>query len=134
MLFKHLSSLRMILRWLHNNLSGPEIEALLQFAMAILNSSFENGQPRESWFIDDFIKNINIHLMIESCVESRMKCIPQVINVMTLLTVMFDGFDSGSFFFVDPVHKFPRILFFVSNFLNFEIEEGLFGQFDLALE
>ena len=95
MLFKHLSSLRMILRWLHNNLSGPEIEALLQFAMAILNSSFENGQPEGSWFIDDFIKNINVHLMMESCVESGMKCVPQVIDVVTLLTIMFDGFDNG---------------------------------------
>ena len=47
-LFKYLSSLRMILRWLHNNLSGPEVEALLQFAMAILNSSFENRGPRGS--------------------------------------------------------------------------------------
>ena len=49
MLFKHLSSLRIILRWLHNNLSRPEIEVLLQFAMAILNSSFKNrGQGKVS--------------------------------------------------------------------------------------
>ena len=47
MLFKHLSSLRMILRWLHDNLSGPGVEALLQFAMAILNSSFKNGGQGE---------------------------------------------------------------------------------------
>jgi len=62
--------------------------------MAILNSSFENRQLRGSWFIDDFIKNINIHLMMESCVESGMKCVPQVIDVVTLLIIMFDGFDN----------------------------------------
>ena len=50
--------------------------------------------PRGSWFIDDFIKNINVYLIMESCVESGMKCILQVIDVMTLLTIMFDGFDS----------------------------------------
>jgi len=63
--------------------------------MAILNSFFENGGPRGSWFIDDFIKNINVHLMIESCVESGIKCVPQVVDVVILLTVMFDGFDNG---------------------------------------
>ena len=48
-LFKHLSSLRMILRWLYDNLSGPGIEVLLQFAMVILNSSFKNrGQGEVS--------------------------------------------------------------------------------------
>jgi len=32
--------------------------------------------------------------MMESYVESGMKCALQVINVMTLLIIMFDGFDS----------------------------------------
>ena len=32
---------------------------------------------------------------MESCVESGMKYIPQVIDVVTLLTIIFDGFDSG---------------------------------------
>jgi len=62
--------------------------------MAILNSSFENRGPRGSWFIDDFIKNINVHLTMESCVESGMKCVPQIVDVVTLLTIMFDGFDN----------------------------------------
>jgi len=43
MLFKHSLFLRMILRWLYDNLSGPEVKVLLQFAMVILNSSFEKG-------------------------------------------------------------------------------------------
>ena len=47
MLFKQLSSLRIILKWLYNNLSGPEVEALLQFAMAILNSSIKKGGQRK---------------------------------------------------------------------------------------
>ena len=47
MLFKHSLSLRMILRWLHDNLSRPGVETLLQFVMAILNSSFENGGQGE---------------------------------------------------------------------------------------
>ena len=42
MMPKQLLSLRMILRWLHNNLSGPSLEELLQLAMALLNSSLEN--------------------------------------------------------------------------------------------
>ena len=47
MLFKHLSSLRMILRWFYNNLSKPGIKALLQFAMVILNFFFKNGSQGE---------------------------------------------------------------------------------------
>ena len=51
-------------------------------------------RPRGSWFIDDFIKSINVHLTMESCVESGMKCVSQVVNVVTLLTIMFDGSNS----------------------------------------
>ena len=42
--------LRIILRWLYNNLSGPDAETLLQLAIAILNSSFKNeGQEKVSF-------------------------------------------------------------------------------------
>ena len=44
-------SLRIILRWLHDNLSGPGAEVLLQLAIAILNSSFENGGQGEIGFL-----------------------------------------------------------------------------------
>ena len=47
MIPRHSSSLRIILRWLHDNLSGPGAETLLQLAIVILNSSFENkGQGK----------------------------------------------------------------------------------------
>jgi len=47
MMPKQSLSLRMILRWLHDNLSGPSVEKLLQLAMAFLNSSLENGAYEE---------------------------------------------------------------------------------------
>ncbi len=47
MLFKHSSSLRMILKWLYDNLFRLGVEVLLQFAIVILNSSFENWGQEE---------------------------------------------------------------------------------------
>ena len=41
MLLRHLSCLRMVLRWFHDNLSGPDIEELLQLSIVCLNSSLE---------------------------------------------------------------------------------------------
>ena len=50
MIPRHSLSLRIILRWLHDNLSGLGTEVLLQLAIAILNSSFENkGQGKVSF-------------------------------------------------------------------------------------
>jgi len=40
-LMRHLSCLRMDLRWLHDNLSGPEVDKLLQLLITFLNSSLE---------------------------------------------------------------------------------------------
>ena len=51
MIPRHSLSLRIILRWLHDNLSGPGAEALLQLAIAILNSSFENKSQGEVGFL-----------------------------------------------------------------------------------
>ena len=48
MISRHSLSLRMILRWLHDNLSGLGTEALLQLAIAILNSSLENKGQEEA--------------------------------------------------------------------------------------
>ena len=61
--------------------------------------------------------------MIESCIECGMKGIPQVVDVKTLLIIILDGFDSKQFAFIDLVHELPRFSFFVSNFLNFVVEE-----------
>jgi len=38
---RQLSSLRIVFKWLHDNLSGPGADELLQLASASLNSSFE---------------------------------------------------------------------------------------------
>jgi len=61
--------------------------------------------------------------MIESHIENRMKGILQVANVKILLVIILDGFDGRQFALVDSVYEFPRSLFFVSNFLNFDVEE-----------
>ena len=36
--------------------------------------------------------------------------------------------------FINPIHELLRLSFFVSNFLNLDIEEQLFGGFDFALK
>ena len=71
---------------------------------------------------------------MESHIESGMKSILQVVNIKTLLIVIFDGFDGRQLVLVDPVHEFPRSLFFVSDFLNFGVEERSLCRFDCALE
>jgi len=73
-------------------------------------------------------------LTIKSSVESGMKGIPQVINVKTLLIVILDGFNSGQFMLVNPVHEFPRFSFLVSNFLNFVGKERSLRCLDFVLE
>ena len=50
MIPRHSLSLRIILRWLHDNLSGPDANTLLQLAIMILNSSFENEGQEEVSF------------------------------------------------------------------------------------
>ena len=63
-----------------------------------------------------------------------MKSIPQIADIKTLLVIILDGFNSGQFALVDPIHEFPRSLFFVSNFLNFDIKKWLLCKFDFAPE
>jgi len=43
MLVMQTSSIRIILRWFHDNLSSPGVNELLHLSNTILNSSFENG-------------------------------------------------------------------------------------------
>ena len=47
-LLRQSSSLRIILRWLHDNLSSPGVEKLLQLAIVLLNSSLENRAHEEN--------------------------------------------------------------------------------------
>jgi len=42
--------------------------------------------------------------------------------------------NSRELMFVDPVHKLPRTLFLVSNFLNLEVKEFSFCALDSFLE
>jgi len=59
-MLKQTLSLSMTLRWLHDNLSGPGVEELLQLAIVLLNSSLENRVHEEegllvtSWRISTF--------------------------------------------------------------------------------
>jgi len=72
--------------------------------------------------------------VIESCIESGMKCIPQVVDIETLLIMVFDGLDGRQLALVDLAHEFSRSLFFINDFLNFGIEERLLCSFDCTLE
>ena len=71
---------------------------------------------------------------MESHIESGMKCIPQVIDIETLLIMVFDGLDGRQLVLVDLAHEFSRSLFFVNDFLNFGVQERSFCSFDCALE
>jgi len=71
---------------------------------------------------------------MESCIESGMKCVPQVIDIEILLIMVFDGLNSRQLVLVDPAHEFPKFLFFINNFLNFGVEKRLLCSFDYALE
>ena len=71
---------------------------------------------------------------MKSSIENKMKSIPQVINIKTLLIIILDGFDGRQLALVNPIHEFPRPSFFVSDFLNFDVKERLLCGFDFALE
>jgi len=50
------------------------------------------------------------------------------------LIIVFDHLDGRQFVLVNPAYEFPRSLFFVGDFLDFEIKEGLLGGFDSFLK
>ena len=58
----------------------------------------------------------------------------QVIDFQAWLVVEFDYFNGQKFSLVDPIHKFPRALFLVGYFLNFEIEESPLSVLDHSPE
>jgi len=76
MLFKQSSFLRMILRWLHDNLSEPEVKAFVAVCYSDPKFFLQKRGPIGSWFIDNFIKYLNVYLAMESCVEGGVKGIP----------------------------------------------------------
>ena len=90
--------------------------------------------PGRSQFVSNFIKNLNINLTMESHIKSGIKSILQIADIKTLLVIILDGFNSGQFALVDPIHEFPRSSFFVSNFLNFDVKKWLLHKFNFAPE
>jgi len=71
---------------------------------------------------------------MKGCVERVMESIPQAFRGETRTTIIFDGFSCQEFSFLDPIHKFPRALTLVSDFLNFVIEERSLRFFDSRFE
>ena len=90
MTLRHLSSLKIAFKWLHDNFSGPGADNLLQLASVILNSSFEKVGHNEMGFIE----NINIDLIIESHIECEVEGILEIINFEILTVVILNRFDS----------------------------------------
>jgi len=50
------------------------------------------------------------------------------------MTVIFNSFNSRKLAFVHPVHEFPWTPFFVGDFLNLKVKEGIFSVLDCFLE
>ena len=50
------------------------------------------------------------------------------------MVVVHNGFNGRQLVLVDPTHKLPRTILFVSDFLNFVIEESMFYGLNCALE
>jgi len=71
---------------------------------------------------------------MESCIESGIESIPQIINIETLLVVIFDNLNGRQLVLVDPAYEFSRFLFLISDFLNFGVEERSLHRFDCTLE
>ena len=61
MLLMQILSFRMILRWLHDSLSSPGVEELLQLPSVILNSSFENRAQ-----VDTYLLPISSRMLIST--------------------------------------------------------------------
>ena len=60
-LLRHSLFLKMILRWLYDNLSSLEVEKLLQLAIVLLNFSLENGAQE-----DDDLSTISSRILIST--------------------------------------------------------------------
>jgi len=63
-----------------------------------------------------------------------MKYTPKIFNFYIQSTIVSNGFNGGKFMLVDPFHEFSRSFVFVSNFLNFLVEESIFSILDCPLE
>jgi len=50
------------------------------------------------------------------------------------VAIVLDSFNSRKLVFVNPIHEFSWASFFVGDFLNLEVKEGIFGSLDYILE
>ena len=82
----------------------------------------------------DFIKNVEVNLMVKSRIERLMESIPQAVKSEVRLTIIVDSLDSGEFSPLNPIHQFPRASTLVRYLLNIVIKVGSLDIFDSHLE
>ena len=58
----------------------------------------------------------------------------EIFNFWTRAVIVLDSFNSGKLAFVDPIHEFLWILFFIGNFLNLKVKEETFSGLDYFLK
>ena len=71
----------------------------------------------------NFVKNVDINLMMKGHVERIVESIPQADGSETRTIVVFDCFSRWKLSSLDPTHQFPRSMAFICDFLDFIIEE-----------
>ena len=82
----------------------------------------------------DFIKNVEVNLMVKSRIERLMESIPQAVKSEVRLTIIVNSLDSGEFSLLNPIHQFPRASTLVRYLLNIVIKVGSLDIFDSHLE
>ena len=82
----------------------------------------------------DFIKNVEVNLMVKSRIERLMESIPQAVKSEVRLTIIVNSLDSGEFSLLNPIHQFPRASTLVCYLLNIVIKVGSLDIFDSHLE
>ena len=60
--------------------------------------------PDLTWFVFDFVKDVDIDLTMKGHVEQVVKGIPQAVGSETWTVVVFDCFSRQELSFLDPVH------------------------------
>ena len=127
-LIVHSLFLTIFLRCLQNNLSRPRIKELLHSLMALISSSFEE----ETHYITSLLGISFSKLILIWWFWAELK---NLYKVSQRLTVILDGFNSWKFSFLDPVHKLPRAIIFVGNFVNSFIKKKvIFCLLDYSFE
>ena len=79
--------------------------------------------PDLTRFMVNFVKNVDINLMMKGHVERIVESIPQAVGSETRTIVVFNRFSCQKLSSLDPIHQFPRSMAFICDFLDFIIEE-----------